>query len=355
MLGPMLRWLRLLLFLLPAETAHAIGLWVIRQCGRMGFLRRRLRRRLPDLPELHCERFGLQFPTPVGIAAGFDKEGSAVSGLFAMGFGFVEVGTVTPRPQPGNPRPRLFRVRPDGALINRLGFNNPGAEALVAHLAGAVRTGPLGINLGKNKDTPEAEAASDYLTVGRTVRAVADYLVVNVSSPNTPGLRHLQKVERLTPLLSGLVAEIADRPILLKFSPDLDEGELEALCDVAVASGAAGLIATNTTLWRPSGAGSYREAGGLSGRPLAPLASRALRIAHARTKGSLPLVGVGGLSTSEDLLARLRDGASLLQAYTAFIYGGPEWPVDMTLGLSRLLRKAGYRSIDEAVGDNATR
>jgi dihydroorotate dehydrogenase len=350
----MYRWLRRFLFWLPAELAHRLGMAILGWVGTVGFLRRRLRRRLPDLPELACERFGLRFPTPIGIAAGLDKEGLVVSGLFALGFGFVEVGTVTPRPQPGNPRPRLFRVPADGALINRMGFNNPGAEAVVQHLAGAYRPGPLGLNLGKNKDTPDAEATADYVRGGRAVRAVADYVVVNVSSPNTPGLRDLQRADRLLPILSGLKAEIPNRPILLKFAPDLADEDLEALCDVAVAAGAAGLIATNTTLWRPSGSVAYREAGGLSGTPLAPLARRALKLAYRRTKGSLPLIGVGGLLTAEDLLCRLQEGASLLQAYTAFIYGGPGWPLDTTLALARLLRKSGYRTVDEAIGHDAS-
>jgi len=330
-------------------------MWVIRLAGRIGFVRRRLRRRLPDLPELGCERFGLRFPTPLGVGAGLDKEGLAVSGLFALGFGFVEVGTVTPRGQPGNPRPRLFRIPADKALINRMGFNNPGAEAVVNHLAGAFRPGPLGVNLGRNKNTPDADAVSDYLAVARAVTDVADYLAVNVSSPNTPGLRDLQRVERLAPLLEALKKEVPNRPILLKFAPDLGDRELEALCDVARAAGVAGLIATNTTLWRPSTTGAYREAGGLSGQPLGSLASRALRIAYARTRGELPLIGVGGLSSPEDLLARLRDGASLLQVYSAFIYGGPGWAIEATLGLARLLRTAGYRTIDEAVGHDAPR
>ncbi len=355
MRGKMYRWLRGFLFLLPAETAHRLGMWVIRLAGRLGFVRRRLRRQLPDLPELGCERFGLRFSTPLGLAAGLDKEGLAVSGLFALGFGFLEVGTVTPRAQPGNPRPRLFRVPMDRALVNRMGFNNPGVEAVVRHLDGAFRPGPLGVNLGKNKDTPDADAVSDYLAVARAVRRVADYLAVNVSSPNTPGLRDLQRVERLAPLLEALKQEVPDRPILLKFSPDLADRELEALCDVARAAGVAGLIATNTTLWRPSLTGAYREAGGLSGRPLSDLASRALRLAHARTRGELPLVGVGGLSSPEDLLSRLRDGASLLQVYSALIYGGPRWAIGATVGLARLLRTAGYRSVDEAVGHNAPR
>ena len=303
----------------------------------------------------NCERFGLRFPTPLGIAAGLDKEGSAVSGLFALGFGFVEVGTVTPRAQPGNPRPRLFRIPSDQALVNRMGFNNPGAKAVVVHLEGAFRPGPLGINLGRNKDTPDADAVSDYLEVAREARPVADYLAVNVSSPNTPGLRDLQRVERLGPLLEALKREVPDRPILVKFAPDLDDGDLEALCDVASSAGVAGLIATNTTLWRPGSAGAYREVGGLSGLPLGPLASRALRIAYARTRGALPLVGVGGLATPEDLLSRLRDGASLLQGYSAFIYGGPGWALEATLGLAKLLRTAGYRTVDEAVGHNAPR
>jgi dihydroorotate dehydrogenase len=249
----------------------------------------------------------------------------------------------------------MFRVSKDQALVNRLGFNNPGMAAVVEHVKGAVRMGPLGVNLGKNKDTADAEAAQDYLAVGTAARVVADYLVVNVSSPNTPGLRDLQKVERLAPLLEGLKQAVTDKPILLKFAPDLADADLEALCDVAQATGMAGLIATNTTLWRPSGVGAYREPGGLSGLPLAPLARRALEIAHRRTRGSMPLVGVGGLSTAEDLLSRLEAGASLLQAYSAFVFGGPRWVAEVTIGLAKLLRSAGYRSIDEAIGRNASR
>jgi dihydroorotate dehydrogenase len=347
----MYRLVRPLLFLLPAELAHHLGLIAMRWLGALGFVRRRLRRRLtPDLPELACERFGLQFATPLGVGAGLDKAGDAASGLFALGFGFVEVGTVTPRAQPGNPRPRLFRVAADGALVNRMGFNNPGAEAVVARLRGAFRPGPLGLNLGKNKLTPEEGAAADYATAARAVRDIADYVVINVSSPNTPGLRDLQRVERLVPLLEAVRAELPGKPLLLKLSPDLDDPGLDALCDAVKAAGLAGVIATNTTLTRPSAVGSYAEQGGLSGRPLAPLARRALQRVHRRLGVSVALVGVGGLESPADLLERLRDGASLLQAYTGFIYGGPGWPSRATLGLARELRAAGFRSVDEAVG-----
>ena len=351
----MYRWVRALLFLLPAELTHAIGLWAVRWSGRLGFVRRRLRRLTPDLPELACQRFGLQFPSPLGLAAGMDKDGTAAAGFFALGFGFVEVGTVTPRRQRGNPRPRLFRAVADEAIVNRMGFNNRGATAAARRLWTLARPGPLGLNIGCNKNTPEDGAAADYLAAARAVRQVADYIVVNVSSPNTPGLRDLQRAERLRPLLTALRADVPERPLLLKFAPDLGDDELFALCDVALETGVAGLIATNTTLWRPSTQGAYGEAGGMSGRPLAARAERALALAYGRVGARLPLVGVGGLVDAASFLSRLRAGASLLQAYSAVVYGGPGWARASTLDLARLLRSQGYRSVDEAVGHNAVR
>jgi dihydroorotate dehydrogenase len=346
----MYRWLRPLLFLFPAEFAHRLGLLALRWLG-MPWLRRRVRRRLlPDLPELATSRFGLTFPTPIGVAAGLDKSGTAASGLFALGFGFVEVGTVTPRPQPGNPKPRLFRIPADGALINRMGFNNPGAAAVARRISNAFRPGPLGVNIGRNKLTSEAEVAADYVAAARAVEKVADYLVVNVSSPNTPGLRDLQRAEKLLPLLRTIRGALGSKPLLLKFAPDLADADLDSLCDAAVEADVAGLIATNTTVWRPSAIAPYAEPGGLSGRPLRPLAMRALRRAFGRVGNRLPIVGVGGLESGADLLERLRSGACLLQSYTGLIYGGPGWGSSVTLGLALELRKAGFRSIGEAIG-----
>lgn len=347
----MYRWLRRLLFLLPPELAHHLGMLALRLVGSWGFARRRLHKRLtPDLPELCCQRFGLQFGTPLGVAAGLDKTGGAAGGLFALGFGFVEVGTVTPRPQPGNPKPRLFRVAADGALVNRMGFNSPGASAVVARLQGGFRPGPLGLNIGKNKLTAESDAIDDYVAAARAVRELADYVVVNVSSPNTPGLRNFERVDWLLPLLTAVRVELPSKPLLLKISPDLDDAGLDALCDAAQEAKIDGLIATNTTVSRPSGEGAYGEAGGLSGRPLGSLSRRTLQRAFGRLPRGVPLIGVGGLETAADLLERLREGASLLQAYTGLVYGGPGWPSQITLGLARDLRAAGFRSVDEAVG-----
>ena len=347
----MYRWVRPLLFLFPAELAHRFGLWALRCLGAVGFLRDRVRkRRMRDLPELSCQRFGLHFATPLGVGAGLDKSGTAASGLFALGFGFVEVGTVTPRAQPGNPAPRLFRIPEDQALINRMGFNNPGAGEVVRNLRSVFRPGPLGLNIGKNKVTPEEEAVSDYAAAARAVRDAADYVVINVSSPNTPGLRDLQRPERLAPILAAVKVEILGKPLLVKFSPDLEDPDLDAVCDAARAAGVAGLIATNTTATRPSASGVYGEAGGLSGQPLKDAARRALRRARGRVGSEMVLVGVGGMENAADLLERLQDGASLLQAYTALIYGGPGWPRSVSIELARLLRAAGFRSVDEAVG-----
>jgi dihydroorotate dehydrogenase len=348
------RLVRPLLFLLPAETAHDLVQRYVRWLGRRPWLRRRVRRKLlPDLPELVCSRFGLTFSHPLGLAAGLDKTGAAAPGFFSMGFSFVECGTFTPRAQAGNPRPRLFRLPGDRALINRMGFNNPGAVAAAASLRKAWRPGPIGANLGKNRDTPEEDATQDYVQALRAVGNAADYFVVNVSSPNTPGLRRLQLPEKLLPLLQELrrsLAETGPRPLLVKISPDLSEDELHAVCDTVMGAGVDGLIAANTTLTRPQTGGRYAEEGGMSGAPLKPLADRCLQLVHQYTGGRLPLVGVGGLSSGTDLLRRIRSGASLLQAYTGFIFGGPAWVGRVVRELAVELRRAGFRTPDEAVG-----
>jgi dihydroorotate dehydrogenase len=348
------RALRSLLFLLPAEAAHRLALACLRWLGRRPRLRAGLRARLaPGLPELGCSRFGLTFDNPIGLAAGFDKEAEATAGLFALGFGFVEVGTLTPLPQDGNPKPRLFRVPRDRALVNRMGFNNPGVEAALKQLQapGGYRPGPLGVNLGKNKVTPEERAAADYQAGLKALAPVADYLVVNVSSPNTPGLRRLQDADRLVPLLLGLrEANTLRRPLLLKFAPDLEDAALEELVDCAVSAGVDGLIATNTTLARPDPPwGAYREAGGVSGAPLATRATRCLQLARRRAPG-LPVVASGGLFTGDDVFERLKLGACLVQLYTGFIYGGPGVVGRLCRELAGRMRREGYRSLDELTG-----
>lgn len=328
--------LRRILFLLPPETAHAVA---------MAYLR--LRGALPAAapPELPITVAGLRFPNPVGVAAGFDKDGVAVAGLFALGFGAVEVGTLTPRPQPGNPRPRLFR-RPPGELVNRMGFNNGGAAAAARRLAAlGPRPGPVGVNVGKNKDTPLDDAVSDYVACVETVAGVADYLVVNASSPNTPGLRTLQAPERMAALLAAVRAR-TDKPLFVKIGPDLAPEDLDALVDVAVAAGARGIIATNT---RPLGEGQ----GGLSGVGLREQATAVLRRAYLRAAGRLALVGVGGIATAADAYARIRSGASLVQVYTGFIYEGPGIARALVSGVRQLLDRDGLRSVEEAVGLDA--
>jgi dihydroorotate dehydrogenase len=351
---PMLyRVLRALLFLLPAETAHDWGLRIVGWLGHQPWLRARVRRRsLPDLPELGGSRFGLTFAHPIGLAAGLDKTGSTAAGFFCLGFAFVEAGTFTPRPQAGNPKPRLYRIARDQALVNRMGFNNPGAASAAGSLASAWRPGPLGVNLGKNRDTSEDDAWRDYSEGLRAVGSVADYFVVNVSSPNTPGLRLLQQPDRLLPLLLATrkAADEVGRPLLVKISPDLEDEELRQVCDAAMLAGVAGIVACNTTLSRPETGGGYAQSGGVSGRPLKDRANRCLRLVHERTSGRVPLIGVGGLATGADVLERIRAGASLVQAYTGFIYGGPSWVGRTAHELAVELRRAGFRNLDEAVG-----
>ncbi|GAA1891190.1 quinone-dependent dihydroorotate dehydrogenase [Asanoa iriomotensis] len=277
--------------------------------------------------------FGLEFPNPVGLAAGVDKNGVALAAWPALGFGFVEVGTVTAHAQPGNPKPRLFRLRDSEAIVNRMGFNNEGAAALARRLERSVvtrkalttdRSFPLGISLGKSKVTPLEEAVEDYLASYTLLRDHGDYFAVNVSSPNTPGLRSLQDRDSIDALLSALVGE---KPILVKIAPDLTEAAIAELLEVCLARGAAGVIATNTTLARDGLAGADRvageEAGGLSGAPLTGRARDVVRFVHDETGGRLPVIGVGGLMSPDDAARMFDAGASLVQVYTGFIYHGP--------------------------------
>lgn len=319
--------LRRALFLLPPETAHAAALGALR-------LRARLQP-APVPPEVApVEVMGLRFVNPVGLAAGFDKNGDCVDGLGGLGFGFVEVGTVTPRAQPGNPRPRLFRLPDQRAVINRMGFNNRGLDALVAAVARRRYRGVLGINIGKNLDTPVVEAAGDYLTCLERVYPLADYITVNLSSPNTPGLRELQFGAYLEDLLGALqerrrvlAAQSGRRvPLAVKIAPDLADEELSAIGRVLAAQGVDAVIATNTTVSRQGVESSPHagEAGGLSGAPLLERSTEVVRRLAAEFGARLPVIAAGGIGSGADAVAKLQAGARLVQLYTGFIYRGPE-------------------------------
>jgi len=329
---------RVVLRRVPAEAAHLAAFALIRGVARVPGAAWLLRRWLgPRDPVLRVRALGLSFPGPVGLAAGFDKDARGTRGLAALGFGFVEVGTVTARAQPGNPRPRMFRLTADRALVNRMGFNNAGAAAAAARLARA-RGGPVvGVNIGKTRAVPDADAAADYAASARAVAAVADYVVVNVSSPNTPGLRDLQAADRLRPVLeavrSALDAAVPGRPegrvpLLVKIAPDLADADVDAVADLALELGLDGIIATNTTVSRDGLASPAAEvaaagAGGLSGPPLRARALEVLTRLRERAGDRLVLIAAGGIETPDDAGERLRAGATLVQAYTAFVYGGP--------------------------------
>jgi dihydroorotate dehydrogenase len=302
---------------------------------------------------LRCTVAGLHLPNPVGLAAGFDKNATALQGLSRVGFGFVEVGAATPRPQPGNPRPRLFRLSEDRAAINRFGFNNDGMEAIGTRLRTRPRDLILGLNLGANKDS--ADRAGDFAHVLTHCGPDVDFATVNVSSPNTEKLRDLQGKAALSALLSGVMQarDALQRPIpvFLKIAPDLDDAELSDVAEVAMASGVAGVIATNTTLSRAGLQSRHSgEAGGLSGQPLFEQSTRVLaRLSHL-TEGTLPLIGVGGVGSAEQAYAKIRAGASAVQLYTALVYGGLSLVQDIATGLDALLMRDGFDSVSDAVG-----
>lgn len=310
-----------------------------------------------DDPILASTVWGRNFPNPVGLAAGFDKNAEVADAMLRQGFGFVEIGSVTPRPQPGNPKPRMFRLPDDGAILNRMGFNNQGLEAVAARLAKRRRQGIVGANLGKNKDTEDA--AADYEKGVAALARLCDYLVVNVSSPNTPGLRALQGREPLAALVarvrSALDAAVpADGrpPLLLKIAPDLTDEDQADIAAVALAGGLDGLIVSNTTIDRDWKLLSWHraESGGLSGKPLFRRSTAVLREMYRLTQGKLPIVGVGGIASGEDAYAKIRAGASLVQLYSALIYHGPALVGRIKTELAALLRRDGFAGLAEAVG-----
>ncbi|HVH12404.1 MAG TPA: quinone-dependent dihydroorotate dehydrogenase, partial [Longimicrobium sp.] len=311
---------------------------------------------------LSLERFGIRFPNPVGLAAGFDKGGAWFNALGALGFGAIEIGTVTALGQPGNPRPRLFRLPADRALLNRMGFNNPGAEAVAARLERTKIEPVLGINIGKSKAAPLEEAAADYLRSLELLERYAAYLVVNVSSPNTPGLRQLQDAAPLRELLRALRARAGElaaargaspKPILLKIAPDLTDPQVEEAAGIAVEEGMAGLIATNTTVSRDGLQTPDVDAlgaGGISGAPVHRRATEVVARAWQATGGRLPIVGVGGIFGPDEAWAMVRAGASLVQVWTGFIYRGPGIARDINRGLLERMAREGFGSLNEAVG-----
>jgi dihydroorotate dehydrogenase len=334
---------------LPPEAAHRITIAALR-LGLAGAARD------PSDPILQCRLWGRTFANPVGIAAGFDKHAEAVDPLLRLGFGSVEIGSVTPRAQPGNPKPRLFRLAADQAVINRMGFNSHGhgfaARGLMSHRSTA---GPVGVNLGKNRDSDDALA--DYAAGIAALGHFADYLVVNISSPNTPGLRDLQGPARLRPLVEGLHKALADLAppapaLLLKLAPDLTPAERREIATVVLEGGIDGLVVSNTTTARPPGLKSpaAREAGGLSGPPLFQPATAALGDFYRLTAGRLPLIGVGGVASGADAYAKIRAGASLVQLYTALVYQGPGLVGAIKRDLAALLRRDGFASVAAATG-----
>jgi len=332
-----------LLFRLDAETAHGAGIAVLRALGALPLPPPR------PTPPLAQTLFGRGFANPVGLAAGFDKDAVAVRGLAALGFGFLEVGTVTPRPQPGNPRPRLFRLPEAASLRNALGFNNQGMAAARRRLARlrpfAV---PLGVNVGKNRDTPADAALADYEALLAGFADLCDYLVVNLSSPNTPGLRDLQN-EAFVRALLGRTRELTRRPVLVKIAPDLEPGDAATLAEVAVDAGAAGIVATNTTNDYALLPG-VPPVGGLSGRVLCEKSFRVFEAVARRLFGRAVLISVGGVDSGEEAYRRLRAGASLVQVYTAFIYQGPSLPRRINAELLALLERDGAKTLAEVVG-----
>jgi dihydroorotate dehydrogenase len=354
--------LRPLLFRLPAELAHNLAIWLLALLARVPLALAWLDRAFGARdPVLRVQALGFDLSTPVGLAAGLDKNAEAYEALGALGFGFVEVGTLTPKAQPGSPRPRLFRLPADRALINRMGFNNCGVEDARQRLTRPRHGLIVGANIGKNKNTANERAPDDYVAATRRLAPHVDYLVVNVSSPNTPALRALQAIDQLRPLLSAVKSALAETrathaiPLLVKISPDLADTEIDAISDLAIELELDGIIATNTTLSR---AGLHSDAervescgeGGLSGAPLAERSLAVLRRLRARAGSRLVLISVGGIQNAEDAWQRIEAGATLVQVYTAFVYEGPSLVGRINAGLAERTRQAGLSHIGDAIG-----
>lgn len=346
------------LFQAPPERIHTLVFGALRAATATEAARRQLRRALaPSDPVLSSTVFGVRFPGPLGLAAGFDKDGLGLQTWGPLGFGYAEVGTVTAVPQPGNPEPRLFRLPADRALLNRMGFNNQGAGALAIRLARHQPDVPIGVNIGKSKVVAPERAAEDYAASARLLGPLAAYLVVNVSSPNTPGLRDLQAVESLRPILSAVRAETTT-PVLVKIAPDLSDADVDAVADLAVETGLAGIVATNTTVSRDGLRTPHVDQlgpGGVSGPPVARRSLEVLRRLHARVGGRLVLISVGGIETADDAWERITAGAALLQGYTGFIYGGGMWAKHIHDGIAARLHAGGFVSLADAVGSAGSR
>lgn len=360
MLDTLFRFGKPFLHALDAEAAHGLTLKML-QSGLMPA------ERIVDDPRLKTTLWGLNFPNPVGIAAGFDKNAEVMGALFKLGFGFVEAGTVTPKAQTGNPRPRVFRNVETRAVINRMGFPNKGLDVFKQNIQTFLESKPrpaglVGINIGMNKN--QTEPAKDYCALIRALGAYADYLTVNISSPNTPGLRNLQNRENLLPLLEQILAERkkscgtkAPPPVLVKLSPDLDEAQQDIIAAALLESGIDGLILTNTTLDRPDDIPyPFREQpGGLSGAPLTDRSTTVIRNFYRLTKGKLPIIGVGGISSADDAYAKIRAGASLVQLYTALVFQGPGLVKSIREGVSERLSRDGFSALSDAVGADHTK
>jgi dihydroorotate dehydrogenase len=357
--------IRPLLFTLPAEAAHGLAIKALKSgLMRPSYKYAAVSKALVNMTkaQLKTQLWHLNFPSPVGLAAGFDKNAEAIAPLLKLGFGFVECGTVTPRPQAGNPKPRIFRAPKNSAIINRMGFPGRGMYRFKDNLRRFLETRPraegiVGLNIGMNKD--QSEPIADYKFLMQYIGAMGDYITINISSPNTPGLRDLQKREPFLALCAGVIearskycGEKAPPPILVKLAPDLDEAAQEELAAAALESGIDGLILTNTTLDRPDYLPSKFAAqkGGLSGRPVKDKATQTIHNFYRLTKGQLPIIGVGGIENAQDAYDKIKAGASLVQLYSALVFEGPDLPIQINQGLIELLAADGYTHISDAVG-----
>ena len=343
------RFIRPFLFRLDPELAHRLTIAALSLAPPLAAP--------ADPPELATTVFGVRFPNPLGLAAGMDKDARAIAAWNLLGFGFAELGTITPRPQPGNPRPRMWRLARDRALINRLGFPGAGMERAAARLERAARRSRamrLGLNFGPNKDTPPERVAEDYAALARRLTRYADFIVVNVSSPNTPGLRDFQAPERIREIVAAIrgatPAGAQPRPLLIKIAPDLDDAQADAICACTLDERIDGIVATNTTLAREAVGVSAPYPGGLSGAPLRERSRKMIARVYAATGGKIAIIGVGGIASAEDALGHIRAGASLVELYTGMVYGGPGIVAGIKRDLARLLAREGFRSISEATG-----